>query len=1073
MNAVKRLGALLLTICLLLTMVPAITVAAVSNTENGLDFSSDMPYQAASTAWTLPTTLEATVYFPQGTTAATRGGVIMGNYASAPKDGATNAFSFEIHTNGNVRLYIIDSTGAVHDFKFTGTNVYNGQNNHIAVVRDVTNSRLHCYINGTLEQSLTYNGPASLSFTSKMRIGSDLRVAKSVQNFKGYIKNITLYSDVRTATEVAADATAAKVDTDALLANYDLSAAAEGSRPDSLVCTEGIGPTFTGYFQTQEKPLDDYAYSFAVLGDIQTMTVQWPNTVPMVYDWILENQEERKIEFVVGLGDMVDSYTVRSEWELVKTQISRMNGKIPYSFVRGNHDDLALFKEYFTQADFGSAISGSYDNTMMNTFQKIEICGNNYIIMNLDITATDDVLAWAGEVADANPDHTVIVTTHIYMLATGAYNDLKKYSAPNSATDWWNEFISQHKNISMVLCGHSPTDKIVTRSDVGVNGNTVHQMLIDPQGTDENWNNGAALIAMLYFSEDGKDVQVRYYSVTRDAYFLPVNQFDFSLETPTATALPNSERVKSIEVTTLPNKVVYAEGEALNKAGMVVTATYGDNSQKAVTDFRVTGYDAAVPGEQTVTVTYRDARTSFTVTVEHVYESECDEICNVCKAKRTVTATHTYSGDCDVACNVCKTQRSTTTAHDYQGGTNCTVCGFEKPTGPDPNDPNNIIINGDFEQGPSVAWGNSTRVQEGAGKNDSWGLVSVRGEGNDDDWDSGNGAYYKEALLGKLKPNTTYVFSFDYKNVGEGRPKLYLGKTWGTTAEGVELKAGSAYHLPDGETDWTTYSITFTTPASISKSPGYEIKFESRGKPGTTYYDNVILMEKTEPTLDAIVLNNTTLELNEGATATLTATPQPSDAALPAITWNSSDKTVATVDANGKITAIKGGTTTITATVGDLSASCTVTVNHTYDNDCDAECNVCHEGRTVTHDFDWVIDDAGNCGVDGKKHEECSVCHEKRNENTPIPASGDHTYSNGWDTDCNVCEAEREITYSGWALDGGKWYFYNNGTMVKNAWRKDSVGWVFLGKDGAMLTNAWCTDSQGWCYVGANGYAVT
>ncbi|MBR2407153.1 MAG: leucine-rich repeat protein, partial [Clostridia bacterium] len=149
------------------------------------------------------------------------------------------------------------------------------------------------------------------------------------------------------------------------------------------------------------------------------------------------------------------------------------------------------------------------------------------------------------------------------------------------------------------------------------------------------------------------------------------------------------------------------------------------------------------------------------------------------------------------------------------------------------------------------------------------------------------------------------------------------------------------------------------------------------------------------------------------------------------------------------------------------------TGEHTYDNACDIECNVCHAVRTITHDFDWVVDDAGNCGVDGKKHEECTVCHEKRNENTPIPATGEHTYSNGWDTDCNVCEAEREITYSGWALDGGKWYFYENGTMVKNAWRKDTVGWVFLGKDGAMLTNAWCTDSQGWCYVGANGYAVT
>ncbi len=82
----------------------------------------------------------------------------------------------------------------------------------------------------------------------------------------------------------------------------------------------------------------------------------------------------------------------------------------------------------------------------------------------------------------------------------------------------------------------------------------------------------------------------------------------------------------------------------------------------------------------------------------------------------------------------------------------------------------------------------------------------------------------------------------------------------------------------------------------------------------------------------------------------------------------------------------------------------------------------------------------------------------------------------------------------GWVSDGGKWYYYEGGTMVKNAWRlidgkwyfldatgcmlanqwrKDSVGWVYLGSNGAMLTNSWCTDSQGWCYVGADGYAVT
>ena len=44
------------------------------------------------------------------------------------------------------------------------------------------------------------------------------------------------------------------------------------------------------------------------------------------------------------------------------------------------------------------------------------------------------------------------------------------------------------------------------------------------------------------------------------------------------------------------------------------------------------------------------------------------------------------------------------------------------------------------------------------------------------------------------------------------------------------------------------------------------------------------------------------------------------------VTWKSSNEKVATVDKNGKITAVKAGTATITATLGLKSAACTVTV---------------------------------------------------------------------------------------------------------------------------------------------------
>jgi mannan endo-1,4-beta-mannosidase len=68
--------------------------------------------------------------------------------------------------------------------------------------------------------------------------------------------------------------------------------------------------------------------------------------------------------------------------------------------------------------------------------------------------------------------------------------------------------------------------------------------------------------------------------------------------------------------------------------------------------------------------------------------------------------------------------------------------------------------------------------------------------------------------------------------------------------------------------------------------------------------------------------------LNIGATTSLVATIQPANATNKAITWSTSDAKIATVAADGKVTAVAAGTTIITATTADgaLTSSCTITV---------------------------------------------------------------------------------------------------------------------------------------------------
>ena len=73
-----------------------------------------------------------------------------------------------------------------------------------------------------------------------------------------------------------------------------------------------------------------------------------------------------------------------------------------------------------------------------------------------------------------------------------------------------------------------------------------------------------------------------------------------------------------------------------------------------------------------------------------------------------------------------------------------------------------------------------------------------------------------------------------------------------------------------------------------------------------------------------ITLNKQSAELNVGEEETLVATIMPQG--TKAATFASSDETIATVDNNGKVVAIKAGSATITATVDKITAQCTVTV---------------------------------------------------------------------------------------------------------------------------------------------------
>ena len=183
--------------------------------------------------------------------------------------------------------------------------------------------------------------------------------------------------------------------------------------------------------------------------------------------------------------------------------------------------------------------------------------------------------------------------------------------------------------------------------------------------------------------------------------------------------------------------------------------------------------------------------------------------------------------------------------------------------------------------------------------------------------------------------------------------KVYSVESVSLDKTSVELTEGDDVTLiatvsPDNATNKTvTWNSSDETVATVANGKVTAIKAgtatitvttEDGGKTATC--EVTVVAKPTEPSepenpgnpetvsVTNVSLDKTSVELAEGDDVTLIATVSPDNATNKTVTWNSSDETVATV-ANGKVTAVKAGTATITVTTedGSKTATCEVTVN--------------------------------------------------------------------------------------------------------------------------------------------------
>ncbi len=501
-------------------------------------------------------TFEAWIQLPSSLADNIVGGVIFGNYYNADK-GYAGSVNFGVGTKGNFLLYW-NNGRYVHTFE--SVDLRNDEWTHVAIVRDKENKKLYYYVNGTLAEEVDVELGESVC-GMKFGVGTDWNNWYNEKTpFYGKIEQITVYSTKQSLSTIKEDMKSKEITSSqraGLASNWYFGK--EWSFDNTLIedtadtknnCKVN---TYDRYVEVQQ--VEDYDYTLMVVPDMQAMNYWKKDNFKQQSQWIVDSAEELNTQFVMYLGDMVESkYSVNpeateKEWQDASKYISMLDGKVPYSVILGNHDydnwatkdrSTTMFNKYFSYDKYSKTeyFGGAFKNGCMDNYYSLIKIGNvEYLIMCLEYGPRTNVVNWADRIISEHPNSRVIVTTHSYVEPDGSLVDgddkhsptiTINYDKSNNAVDMWEKCLKKHSNVFMVFSGHLCSDYIVMRQDKGINGNTVTSFLVDAQGA--MMTSAMNTLLVIKVNERTKTMYFCYYSPEYDACYNLSGQFSMSFE---------------------------------------------------------------------------------------------------------------------------------------------------------------------------------------------------------------------------------------------------------------------------------------------------------------------------------------------------------------------------------------------------------------------------------------------------------------------------------------------------------------------------------------------------------------
>ena len=177
-----------------------------------------------------------------------------------------------------------------------------------------------------------------------------------------------------------------------------------------------------------------------------------------------------------------------------------------------------------------------------------------------------------------------------------------------------------------------------------------------------------------------------------------------------------------------------------------------------------------------------------------------------------------------------------------------------------------------------------------------------------------------------------YVYTGDGATAANNAAWPGVKMTATTASDGCRQANAYRYAVPDD----------LSKDAKVIFNDGGSQQFPGSREPGLDYNGGTVRWDGSSSSLASVTcttnvpvtsvaitgagVSSGKLSVRKGASAQLAATVSPGNATDRAVSWKSGDMAVATVDKAGKVTGVKAGKATITATAGGKSASVEVTV---------------------------------------------------------------------------------------------------------------------------------------------------